>query len=65
MTTELPNVTPNGRYSVTQAADALEVHRNTILRWIGEGKIKFGIRRTNGRKFIEGRTLTSFWKSQY
>lgn len=65
MTSEMPNVTPNGRYSVTEAAKVMEVHRNTILRWIEEGKIKFGIRRTNGRKFIEGRTLTGFWKSEY
>lgn len=65
MTPEIPNVTLNGRYSIGDIAKLLEVHRNTVRRWLDAGLMKAGIRRTNNRNFVEGREIIRFWKSQY
>ena len=59
-----PNVSLNGRYSVTEASALLGIDRKTLRNHALEGRIRFGIRRTNGRKFFCGRELLRYWKSE-
>lgn len=59
-----PKVNENGRYSVTQTSEALEIHRNTLRNYTEQGLIKCGFRRGNGRKFYEGREIVRFWRAQ-
>lgn len=59
-----PNVNESGRYSVTQASQALGIHRNTLRGYTDAGLIKCGFRRESGRKFYEGREIIRFWKAR-
>ena len=43
MTSERPNVKPQGRYDTTQAAALLGVHRNTIRDWANKGLGKYKV----------------------
>ncbi len=65
MTSEIPNVTDSGRYTVCDAARIMNVNRRTIYNWIDKGYLKFGLFRHNGRKFIPGKELIRFWKAIY
>lgn len=59
-----PQVVQSSRYSMEEAAELLAVHRNTLLRYAKEGKIRFGIRRGTKRKFFLGSEIIRFWKAQ-
>lgn len=59
-----PRVAESARYSLNEASEILGVHRCTIIKWAKEGKIRYGIRRSNSRKFYLGRELLRFWKAQ-
>ena len=59
-----PRVSENGRYSLREACELLGVHKTTMIRWVKEGKIRYGIRRSNYRKFYLGRELVRFWRAQ-
>lgn len=59
-----PNVRPDGRYNVKQTAALLGFHRNTLLKYTNEGKIRCGIRRSTSRKFYTGMEIIRFWKAQ-
>ena len=63
VTSEEPNVTPTGRYSVTETCRALGIHRNTLQRYTQEGKIKCGFRRNTLRKFYAGVEILKFWRA--
>lgn len=63
ITTEVPNVKEAGRYSVTQASQALGIHRNTLRNYTEQGLIKCGFRKASYRKFYEGREIIKFWKA--
>lgn len=65
MINETPNVALTGRYSIGDIAKLLDVHRNTVHRWLNAGLMKAGIRRANNRLFVEGKEIIRFWKSQY
>lgn len=65
MTSEIPNVSDNGRYTVCDAARIMNVNRRTIYNWIDKGYLKFGLFRHNGRRFIPGKELIRFWKAIY
>ena len=64
MTITEPRVAETGRYSLIEASQALGVHPSTLIRWVKEGKINYGIRRSNSRKFYLGKELIRFWKAQ-
>ena len=65
MVNEEPKVSDFARYSSGEACKLLGIHRNTLLRWVNEGKVKFGIRRANTRKFYLGREIKRIWRTQY
>ena len=59
-----PQVAVEGRYSICQAAAALGIHRNTLLKYTEAGLIKCGFRRESARKFYLGSEIVRFWKAQ-
>ena len=59
-----PTVADTGMYSVTEACQALGIHRNTLRRYIVEGLIKCGFRRLNRRRFFYGREIKRCWRAQ-
>lgn len=61
MTADRPNVNGSSIYSVGQAAKALGVHRNTINRYLADGKIPYSINRITGRKAIKGQDIVDAW----
>lgn len=65
MVNEEPKVSDFARYSSGEASKLLGIHRNTLLRWENEGKVRFGIRRANTRKFYLGREIKRIWRAQY
>ena len=60
-----PDLPENGRYSVLETASILGIHRDTLRRHAEAGLIKFGLRRTNMRKFYLGREINRYWKAMY
>ena len=60
-----PNLPDTGRYSIGEAANILGIHRDTLLRHSNEGLIKYGIHRTNMRKFYTGSEINKYWKSTF
>lgn len=65
MVTTEPKVNKDGRYSVEETAVLLGVHRNTVLRYTKQGKLLFGIRRSNTRKFYTGSEILRFWRATF
>jgi len=65
MVNEEPKVSDFGRYSAEETCKLLGIHRNTLSRWVKEGKVRFGIRRVNTRKFYLGREIKRIWRAQY
>lgn len=66
MKSNADDIDPDGRYTVSQAARLLNVHRSTVSRFCKkdakEGGIKFSVNRRNGRKTILGKDLLKWWK---
>ena len=58
-----PKVALTARYSLEETAQILGVHPNTVIRYAKQGKIRFGIRRTNRRKFYTGQEILRFWRA--
>jgi predicted DNA-binding transcriptional regulator AlpA len=65
MTCTAPNVSKDGRYSITESAKALGIDRTTIYRYIRQKLIKFGVHKYNSRRFILGSELIRFWGAEY
>lgn len=65
MTKTKPEIIPTARLELRQAAEALEVHKSSIIRWTTSGKLKCGIRKSNGRKYLLGSDLIKFWQAEY
>lgn len=59
-----PKVAETGRYSVTETAAALGIHRNSLRNYTEQGHIKCGYRRQTGRKFYLGSDILKFWRAQ-
>ena len=59
-----PNVSLTGRYTIDETAELLGIHRNTLCRYAKHGKIRFGIRRADSRKFFFGSEILRFWRAQ-
>lgn len=64
MITNIPDVTPKGRYTVKEAASKLGVSVTTIYRYI-ESKIISCLVRPNGQRIILGSEITRFWGGEY
>lgn len=65
MITTTPNINPAARLELREAAAALEVDKSSIQRWTSIGRLRCGIKKSNGRKFWTGAELIRFWKSEY
>jgi predicted site-specific integrase-resolvase len=65
MTAEEPKISPNAKYSCTQAAKLLGVDIKTLYRWRKNGLVKEGIRRCNGLPFIKGSEIKRIWDATY
>lgn len=68
LTPEQPTISDSSRYSISQAADVLGVHKNTIRNWMAKGIFKpreWGFRKANGRRYITGRALKRVWLETY
>ncbi len=59
-----PQVAPSGRYSATETYKVLGVSRDTLRRHSRQGKIKFGIRKINNKKFYKGIDILAYWRAQ-
>ena len=64
MTTEVPNVSPTGRYNTKETAAALGVCVDRVRNYANRGVLKCGYRRHNGRRFYEGSEIIRFWRSR-
>lgn len=65
MITEKPKVHPNGLYTQTQTARALEVSRQTVARYARKGQIKFRIRKAGPTPVTTGEEILKLWNSRY
>ncbi len=64
MTSEQPNVVLTSRYTAAETCRILNLHRNTLLKYTQQGKIKAGIRKSTAKRFYLGSEILSFWQRQ-
>lgn len=64
MTSLQPQCDQNGRYSHSETCNILGISSKTLYRHSPE-KIKFGMRKSNGRRFYLGSEIIKYWRSQY
>ena len=64
ITPERPVLKGTSRYSSSQAAEVLGIHRNTLLKWANEGKVSFRTAR-NGRRYYFGLELMRVWREEH
>ena len=65
MTHTRPQVEPDGRYTVQQAAKALGVERHTIYRYFDNGSLKFRVRKADNRRVTTGKWIIECWDENY
>ena len=65
MTSTEPQIALTGRYTTRETARIFGVSARTLQRWATDGKIRFGVRRANNRRFYTGAEIMRCWKSQY
>lgn len=65
MVNEEPKVSPTARFSISEAAEILGVHRSTLRRHtnVGPTGISCSYRKSNGRKFYTGLDIIRFWRA--
>lgn len=63
MTTIEPQVVLTGRYNVTETANVLKIHRNTLRAHTDSQFIKCNYNRYNKRKFYTGAEIIRYWKA--
>lgn len=59
---EEPKVQNTAKYSIKEAAKILQKSKSTLQRHANEGLIKYGISRTNGRRFVTGEAIKRYWR---
>lgn len=47
---------------MAEASRRLGVHRNTLARYLKEGKIKCGFSKETNRKYFSGQDLVRLWR---
>lgn len=62
MRAEEPRLSDTGRYTMTEASNALGIHRNTLRRYWQQGKLKATYRKMDGRKLFTGFELKKLWR---
>lgn len=62
MTNQEPAVRPTERFSATETANILGIHRNSLRKYTNEGKIRCCFHKTTLRKFYTGATIIAFWR---
>ena len=65
LTSDEPEVSNNGRYPTMVVCAILGVCYKTLIKYTDQGKIRCGIRKSNGRKFYLGSEIKRFWKATY
>lgn len=65
MKNEISQLSPNSRYTVTETCKLLGIHRNTLRKYTSLGRIKYGIRKSTGRRFYLGSEIIKFWSNQF
>lgn len=64
MTATPPEVNLQGRYSSVETVAILKISRPTLRTYAKKGLIKYGVHRSNGRKFFTGKEIIRLWKSE-
>ena len=65
MTSTRPNVVLDAKYSVSETAKLMGVHRKTIRNLAEAKQLAFGVRKHNMRqKFFWGREILRFWMAE-
>ncbi|MDE6183214.1 MAG: helix-turn-helix domain-containing protein [Rikenellaceae bacterium] len=64
MTATEPKVDKDGRYSTKETAKMLGISRRTLDDHARIGKIKYGRRRSNGRRFYTGMEIVRYWRAE-
>ena len=64
MVTEMPEVNPTSRYSVTETCRLLGIHKNSLRKYTITGRIKAGTRMSTAKKFYLGSEILKFWQRQ-
>lgn len=69
MTSTEPKVDPRGWYELKDAAIALDVDKSTVTRAMNstdrDRSLPFKIRKSNGRRIIQGQSLINYWRLTY
>ena len=60
-----PQIALTGRYTASETARIFDVSVRTLQRWATDGKIRFGVRKANNRRFYTGTEIMRVWKLQY
>ena len=63
MVDEEPKVAQRGKYTITEASKRLGVHRNTLARYLKEGKIRCRFSKETNRKYFSGDDLVRLWRA--
>lgn len=58
-----PDIKSDNRYSVNETCDLLGISKSKLYRDSNAGKIKYGVRRHNGRRFYRGIDIISYWRA--
>ena len=59
-----PQISDSARYTVTEVAALLQLHRNTIRDLAESRMLKYKLSPRNGRKYFLGREIKRFWRTQ-
>jgi predicted site-specific integrase-resolvase len=59
----LDGVLPTNRYSIAETCKILQCHRNSLLKWTNEGRIKCEYHRATMRKYYTGTQIEKFWRN--
>jgi len=60
-----PEVPDNGRYTVTQTKDILEVSRMTIYNHINQNLLTPEFGKRTKRRLFSGKEIKKYWKKVY
>jgi predicted DNA-binding protein (UPF0251 family) len=63
MINEEPKLTDTGRYTITEVAEAMGIHRNTVTRLIKRRVLKCNYRKYNNRPYILGADAKRVWRT--
>lgn len=64
MSSVMPQVSKDGRYTVKETCQLLGIRsRNTLRSYVAQGLIREGRRRSNGRPFYVGSEIIKCWSA--